>query len=133
MRETTAAQCPIHPMETQPCPAADPIADLCMQIRAFLADAPKEMPHEGYRYGELLSFAADALAAAQADARRARECDLTLSRVLHELAGHASLCWSPKPTGVFDTGEALAAVESAINELRGILRGNASMKGEGDA
>ncbi len=25
MRETTAAQCPIHPMETQPCPAADPL------------------------------------------------------------------------------------------------------------
>ena len=72
MRETTAAQCPIHPLETQPCPAADPIADLCMQIRAFLADAPKEMPHEGYRYGELLSFAADALEAAQADAARYR-------------------------------------------------------------
>lgn len=53
-------------------PAADPIADLCMQIRAFLADAPKEMPHEGYRYGELLSFAADALEAAQADAARYR-------------------------------------------------------------
>lgn len=55
-------------------PTADPIADLCMQIRAFLADAPKEMPHEGYRYGELLSFAADALERLAQERDALREC-----------------------------------------------------------
>lgn len=44
--------------------------------------------------------------------------DGLLSRVLHELAGAASLCWEPKPTGVFDTEQALQFVESAIKELR---------------
>ena len=34
---------------------------LIEQIRTFLADAPKGKPHEGYRYGELLSQAAAAL------------------------------------------------------------------------
>jgi hypothetical protein len=28
---------------------------------------------------------------------------LHLSRILHELAGAASLCWEPRPTGVFDS------------------------------
>ncbi len=51
-----------------------------------------------------------------------QECDLLLSRVLHELAGASSLCWEPKPTGVFDTEQATAFVEEAINELRVTLR-----------
>ena len=112
--------------------------DLTAAVARLREDActPAKVPEKDHvvlvRTADIRTVLA-ALAAAQADARRARECDLTLSRVLHELAGHASLCWSPKPTGVFDTGEALAAVESAINELRGILRGNAAMKGEGDA
>src|SRR5574337_1147481 len=46
---------------------------------------------------------------------------LHLSRILHELAGSASLCWEPKPEGVFATEQALAFVESAITELRGRL------------
>lgn len=50
------------------------------------------------------------------------ECDRQLSRVLHELAGAASLCWKPKPSGVFDTTEAITEVERAITELRAILR-----------
>lgn len=54
---------------------------------------------------------------------RLKECDLTLSRVLHELAGAASLCWTPRPTGVFDSQEAIKHVEVAIGELRAILRG----------
>jgi hypothetical protein len=40
------------------------------------------------------------------------------SRILHELAGAASLCWEPKPTGVFDTSKAIRFVESALAELR---------------
>ena len=60
------------------------------------------------------------LAAARA---RNKECDLLLSRVLHELAGSASLCWEPKPTGVFATELALGFVEDAIKELRAALAG----------
>jgi hypothetical protein len=54
---------------------------------------------------------------------RLTEADMMLSRVLHELAGEASLCWEPKPVGVFDSSAAIVAVERAIGELRGILRG----------
>ena len=34
---------------------------LADEIRAFLADAPKGLPHEDYRYGELLAAAEAAL------------------------------------------------------------------------
>jgi hypothetical protein len=60
------------------------------------------------------------LAAARA---RNQECNLLLSRVLHELAGSASLCWEPKPTGVFDSQLAISFVEAAIQELRSALAG----------
>lgn len=40
------------------------------------------------------------------------------SRILHELAGAASLCWSPRPVGVFDTQAAIGFVEAALKELR---------------
>lgn len=40
------------------------------------------------------------------------------SRILHELAGAASLCWEPKPTGVFDSSKAILFVEEAIKKLR---------------
>jgi prolyl-tRNA synthetase len=60
------------------------------------------------------------LAAARA---RNQECDLLLSRVLHELAGAASLCWEPKPAGVFDSQQAIGFVEAAIQELRSALAG----------
>lgn len=40
------------------------------------------------------------------------------SRILHELAGAASLCWEPRPTGVFDSQEAIGYVEAALQELR---------------
>lgn len=106
----------------------DDLTAAVARLRAYL-----DVHMIGCRLDDDIGLVLSALEDAQREAARARECDLTLSRVLHELAGHASLCWSPKPTGVFDTGEALAAVESAINELRGILRGDAAMKGEGDA
>jgi hypothetical protein len=40
------------------------------------------------------------------------------SRILHELVGAASLCWEPKPTGVFDTETAIKLVGDALAELR---------------
>jgi hypothetical protein len=40
------------------------------------------------------------------------------SRILHELAGAASLCWRPKPNGVFDTELNLTFVKEALKELR---------------
>jgi hypothetical protein len=44
---------------------------------------------------------------------------LHLSRILHELAGAASMCWTPKPsTAVFDSQQAIAFVEQAIAEIR---------------
>lgn len=43
---------------------------------------------------------------------------LHLSRILHELAGAASMCWTPAPTGVFDSQEAIKHVTAAIEEIR---------------
>jgi hypothetical protein len=52
-----------------------------------------------------------------------------LERLLGELAGSASLCWEPRPTGVFDSTEAqkfvadcklaiLEVVRAEINDLK---------------
>lgn len=43
---------------------------------------------------------------------------LHLSRILHELAAAASLCWEPRPTGVFDSQLAIQFVEQALAEIR---------------
>lgn len=43
---------------------------------------------------------------------------LHLSRILHELAGAASLCWTSQPSGVFNSQEAIKHVEAAIQEIR---------------
>jgi hypothetical protein len=43
---------------------------------------------------------------------------LQLSRILHELAGAASMCWNPRPAGVFDSQEAIEHVVAAIQEIR---------------
>lgn len=55
-----------------------------------------------------------------------RECvkaaDGQLSRVLHEMAGSVSLCWEPKPIGIFHSTKACEFVAAAISELRAILR-----------
>ncbi len=53
--------------------AADPAGDLCADIAAFLADAPKGKPHEGYRYGELLAQAAATIKALQEDLDQAHD------------------------------------------------------------
>ena len=54
---------------------------------------------------------------------RLQEVDGQLSRVLHEMAGSVSLCWTPKPTGEFDSTQACEFVANAIAELRAIIRG----------
>jgi hypothetical protein len=50
-----------------------------------------------------------------------REQDKQLSRVLHELAGSASVCWKDGavPTGEFNSTQACELVANAIEELRG--------------
>lgn len=48
--------------------------------------------------------------------------DGDLSRVLYELAGSASMCWEPRPSGVFESTEAIGFVETAINEIRTPIR-----------
>ena len=65
MRETTAAQCPIHPMETQPCPAADPlpVAWATPSLLVTLSAVEKNHltnPDRRTRGGEFESAAADA-------------------------------------------------------------------------
>ena len=66
----------------------------------------------------------------EADLVAARACiaaaDVQLSRVLHELAGAASLCWEPKPTGVFHSTQACEFVAAATAELRALLRDDAA-------
>ena len=50
----------------------------------------------------------------------------TLEEILRELAGYASLCWEPKPTGIFDAEEASKAVNSALASLREVMRNEGS-------
>lgn len=69
-----------------------------------------------------------ALAAAQSVIAAA---DTQLSRVLHEMAGAVSLCWEPKPTGVFNSTQACEFVAAAIAELRAILHSDAARAGGG--
>jgi len=62
----------------------------------------------------------------RADAERVRATDLQLSRILHELAGAASMCWIPyPPPGEFDSTQACEFVANAIAEIRGLLFGDA--------
>ena len=56
---------------------AQPVDDLVEQIRAFLADAPKEKPHTGYRYGELLDAAAARIVADASEIRTLRNAAVT--------------------------------------------------------
>jgi hypothetical protein len=45
--------------------------------------------------------------------------DVDLSRVLHEMAGAASMCWTPLPSSaVFDSTQAIEHVEAAITAVR---------------
>lgn len=43
---------------------------------------------------------------------------LHLSRILHEMAGAVSLCWEPRPSGVFESSTACGYVAAAIAEIR---------------
>jgi len=52
----------------------------------------------------------------------AKEKDLQLSRILHEMAGAVSLCWDPQPVGNFESTLACEFVAKAIEELRSIGR-----------
>jgi len=45
-----------------------------------------------------------------------------LSVVLHEMAGQASMCWDPRPLGVFDSTAAQVAVAQAIERLQAVAR-----------
>ena len=49
--------------------------------------------------------------------------DAQFSRVLHELAGAASVCWKDGavPTGEFDSTQACEHVANAVEELRGYM------------
>jgi len=40
-----------------------------------------------------------------------------LPTILGILAGYASMCWDPTPTGVFDSTEAQIGVENALKEI----------------
>jgi hypothetical protein len=63
---------------------------------------------------------------AQPAAESLLELESQYSRVLHEMAGSVSLCWSPRPDGVFESTQACEYVAAAIEELRSIAR--AAMK-----
>jgi hypothetical protein len=41
-----------------------------------------------------------------------------LSRILHEMAGAVSMCWEPRPSGVFESSLAAGYVADAIAEIR---------------
>ncbi len=47
--------------------------------------------------------------------------------ILGILAGHSSLCWEPKPTGVFDSMEASKAVDNALIELNKLELGEGEL------
>jgi hypothetical protein len=86
--------------------SADAIVQLQQDLAAARADAEtwhNTATGSGLRVVQLRNE----LAAARA---RNQECNLLLSRVLHELAGSVSLCWEPKPTGVFDSQLAIGFV-----------------------
>jgi hypothetical protein len=50
------------------------------------------------------------------DTARARIAERA-PEVLGQLAGRASMCWDPQPSGVFDSGQAVKAIEIAMSEL----------------
>jgi hypothetical protein len=40
-----------------------------------------------------------------------------ISRIIGETAGYVSLCWDPRPTGVFDSETAARAVNEAVKRI----------------
>lgn len=59
------------------------------------------------------------------DPRRvaAPEHDQEVLRILGELAGAASMCWEPTPTGVFDSTLAQSFVMKAYAEIESAMQG----------
>lgn len=47
--------------------------------------------------------------------------DKTIASILGELAGAASLCWVPKPTGEFDSNRASGFVTDAENAIAALI------------
>lgn len=47
--------------------------------------------------------------------------DTTIEQILGHLAGYASLCWQPKPKGVFDPELATKGVDEAQAKLHSLL------------
>lgn len=43
-----------------------------------------------------------------------------LNKIICEAVGAASLCWDPKPTGVFDSSEASRVCEDALNRIKAL-------------
>lgn len=41
-----------------------------------------------------------------------------LKKIIGETVGHASMCWIPKPSGVFDSEEASKVVDNCVEELK---------------
>jgi hypothetical protein len=62
----------------------------------------------------------------------AKAQDAQFSRVLHELAGAASVCWKDGavPTGEFDSTQACEHVANAVEELRGYMSDARAKLGE---
>lgn len=48
---------------------------------------------------------------------RYKDKDAVLGRIVGELAGTVSVCWSPRPEGVFDSSIASDAVNRALKEI----------------
>jgi hypothetical protein len=47
--------------------------------------------------------------------------DLTLSEILGQALGAASMCWDPRPTGVFDSTRAKRIYEALIAEVQAAM------------
>lgn len=45
------------------------------------------------------------------------DCD-SIEEIVGQLAGAASMCWEPRPTGVFVSEEASAFVDAAVEAIR---------------
>lgn len=48
---------------------------------------------------------------------RYKSKDEVLGRIVGEMAGTVSVCWEPRPEGVFDSRPATEAVERALKEI----------------
>jgi len=51
------------------------------------------------------------------------DCE-TIEETMGQMAGAVSMCWDPRPTGVFDSESAAAFVDAAIARVKEIGRGS---------